>query len=98
MLDKAAVAWPDLAGDRKTLLLRLAELGAEQLTVVEVDLGDALADHVGEWVAVRDGTVLTADPSAERVAAWLRAHGERAEQVFLVPSDPDADLGEHGLA
>lgn len=99
LLDRAAAAWPDLAGNRKALLVRLAETGAEHLpppslTAPELDL----RRHVGDWVALRDGALLVAAPDAEAVVTWLRAHGERADQVFRVPADDAAIAAAHGAA
>lgn len=98
MLDAAAAAWPDLADDRKGLLLRLAETGAHHLPAGGGELEEELRRHVGEWVAVRGSCLLAADLEASVVVRWLHEHGERAEQMFRVPAG-DAELpAEHGLA
>jgi hypothetical protein len=98
MLDQAALAWPELSGDRKQLLLRLAQTGARHLPPPSAVLEDQLREHVGEWVAVGDGRVLVAASSPGDVARWLRENGLRAEQLYRVPAEPADVVGEHGLS
>lgn len=98
LLDLAATAWPELAGDRKELLLRLAETGAQRLPAAHAGLDDQLRRHTGDWVAVRDGQILTASPDPGAVVRWLREHHERAEQLFRVPANDAEIVGEHGQA
>jgi hypothetical protein len=44
-LDDAARRWPELAGDRKALLLRVLEIGARTLAAESVAAGDASASE-----------------------------------------------------
>jgi hypothetical protein len=99
LLDRASRAFPDIAHDRKALLLRLAELGADALpTACRPALVEQLRANAGRWVAVRDESVLTSATDPEGVVAWLREHDERAAQTFRVPAE-DGQLGSsHGLA
>jgi hypothetical protein len=97
LLDRAAAAWPDLAHDRKRLLLRLAETGAEHLPEPADELDRALREHVGRWVAVRGGRLLVAADDATSVVTWLQEHGERAEQLFRVPESVEDLPAEHGV-
>ncbi len=98
LLDEAALAWPELAGDRKALLLRLAETGARHLPPARADLEAELRAHGGDWVAIRGSRLLIADPQAEVVVGWLRDHGERADSVFRVPAGEGEIPAEHGVA
>jgi hypothetical protein len=97
LLDQAARAWPELSGDRKQLLLRLARAGADHLPAPAAPLDDQLREHAGEWVAVADGRLLVAAQSPGDVARWLRDNSQRAEQLFRVPTAPADVVGEHGL-
>jgi hypothetical protein len=54
---------------------------------------DRLRPHLGQWVAVKGGDVLVAAETPDRVLAWLRTHGKRADSMFRVPIDPSVDLG-----
>ena len=94
LLDTAAAAWPEHADDRKALLLRLAERGAEDLTPVASNLDAELSDHIGQWAAIKDDRLLIADADVGVVVQWLREHKVRG-QVFRVPGS-DYDFGEHG--
>ncbi|HWT94184.1 MAG TPA: hypothetical protein VN238_14355 [Solirubrobacteraceae bacterium] len=97
LLDRAAAAWPDIAHDRKRLLLRLAETGAEHLPQPADDLDGTLRDHAGQWVAIRDGRLLVAADDATAVVTWLQEHGERAEELYRVPASVEDLPAEHGL-
>jgi hypothetical protein len=97
-LDRAAESWPELANDRKSLLLRLAQLGAAHLPAPAGPSLDAqLRKHAGDWVAVRGDRLLVSGADAEEVAAWLRRHRERAEQLFRVPLEAQDVATEHGV-
>lgn len=99
LLDLAAVAWPEDAENRKALLLRLAEIGAEHLPEHEDrgTLTDRLRPHAGRWVAIREDRLLTAADDAATVVRWLRARGERADQLYRVPRTVAEVGGHHGL-
>lgn len=97
LLDSAAKAWPELAGDRKRLLLRLMEFGSARLaSAADAGLDAELRKHAGEWVAVRDGRVLFAGADVAGVVHWLREQGHRAEQLYRVPMEIEELSGEHG--
>lgn len=98
LLDDAARAWPDLADDRKALLLRLAERGAQDLPPAPADLDDEIQSHVGRWVAIQDGRILTVRDDVEGVVRWLRDHGTSADSMFKVLAGEDEIVSEHGLA
>ena len=101
ILDRAASTWPELAGDRKGLLLRLAETGAERIAAERTeaeDLETELSAYVGQWVAIRDGRLLVARDDVTDVVAWIRAHRERAGSIFRVPQQDEEPATEHGLA
>jgi hypothetical protein len=98
LLDRAARSWPELAGDRKALLMRLVETGAEQLPGDGDELEQRLREHVGEWVAIGGGRLLVAAAEAGDVVSWLRERGERAEQVFRVPARAEQVVSGHGAA
>lgn len=99
LLDLAAIAWPEDADDRKALLIRLAETGAQHLSTEpsSAPLADRLRPHAGRWVAIRDDRLLHAAADAGAVARWLTEHGERADQLYRVPREPGEVGGEHGL-
>lgn len=99
LLDLAAAAWPEQAGDRKALLLRLAETGAQHLTSSSQDLplADRLLPHAGRWVAIRGERLLYAAEHAGAVVRWLQEHDERADQLYRVPREASEVGGEHGL-
>jgi hypothetical protein len=54
---------------------------------------DRLRPHIGQWVAVKDGEVLYAAPSPQRVVGWLTRHGQKADSMFRVPEDELASTG-----
>ena len=91
------MTWPELADDRKALLLRARfEAGAAALPAA--DESDALQAHAGEWVAVtrRSAPRRRAERVAE-VVAWLRERGERGAAVHRVPADDEDVAAEHGV-
>lgn len=98
LLDDAANAWPELAGDRKALLLRLAERGGRDLAAAPSALDGELREHVGRWVAIRHSRLLHAADNAGDVARWLRSEGERADELFRVPASDAEIVTEHGVA
>lgn len=99
LLDDAAEAWPHLAGDRKALLLRLAERGGRDLASAEATALDLeLREQVGRWVAIRGSRLLHVADDPGDVARWLRSRGERADQLFRVPASDTDIAAEHGLA
>lgn len=53
---------------------------------------EALRPFIGSWVAIREGEVLVAAPSAGEVIGWLARHGQRADSMFKVP-DGEAEAG-----
>jgi hypothetical protein len=99
LLDRAAHACPELAHNRKALLLYAAEVGAGHLLDGRVeegaDLDGELLRHIGDWVAVGRGRLLAAGPDPQTVAALLRESGVRAEQLYRVPADEDAIASGH---
>lgn len=99
LLDLAAAAWPEQAADRKALLLRLAETGAQHLSESpgELSLAERLRPHAGRWVAIRGDRLLYAAEHAGAVARWLQEHDEHADQLYRVPSDASEVGGEHAL-
>lgn len=100
LLDRAAQAWPERSGERKALLLTLAEMGAEHLPEPEPagPSDDDLRAHAGDWVALARGRMLVAGRDPAAVVAWLREHGERAEQLYRLPLTEEDVAAEHALA
>lgn len=102
LLDRAARRWPHLAGDRKLLLLRLAEAGEEHLGGADAEHQDAdlarqLRASAGRWVAIRDGAILVVADDAGAVITALRDRGQQADSVYRVPMTAGDAVGEHGL-
>jgi hypothetical protein len=66
---------------------RRSNLAARQTAAGDDELDRRLREHIGEWVAVRDGRLLVAAPDAATVIAWLKERDESAEAMFKVPRD-----------
>jgi hypothetical protein len=98
LLDRAAAAWPEVSNDRKQLLLRLAETGAEHLPAPTQALDAQSLEYVGKWVAIADDRVIFAAESAGDVVRWLRRHRRRADQLYRVPRSEADIVSEHGLS
>jgi hypothetical protein len=54
---------------------------------------EALRPHIGEWVAIADGTVVVAAPTPSAVLGWLARHDIRADSLFQVPESEDGAGG-----
>lgn len=96
-LDRAAAAWPELANDRKALLLRTLEHGAATLEPAESDLDREVRKHAGEWVAIRHNQLLMTSTDGKEILDWVKANDLQLDYFYRVPESAEGwEVGEHG--
>lgn len=98
MLDRAAAAWPEMAEDRKGLLLRALERGTTDLEPANTNLEEELRQHVGQWVVIKHGRVWMASDDPQEIVDSLKTNNVRGDHMFIVPENFDvfSEFGEHG--